>query len=62
MTELKTKQALLTALKKASKRGPTENEARKQRVSFVMSCIKNKSMTRERVAEVLDKNEGRVAS
>jgi hypothetical protein len=59
MTELKTKPFLLMALQKASLRGPTEEEARMQRVSFVMSCIKDSTMTRQRVEQVLNKQEGR---
>jgi hypothetical protein len=63
MTELKTKPDLLEALRRASTRAPTAEEIRKQRVSFIMGTLKdNSSVSRERVQEILDRQEGRKAS
>ncbi len=63
MTELKTQESLLNALRNALRHQPTHEELRKQRISFIMGCIGNSSnVTRSRVQEILDKQEGRKAS
>lgn len=60
MTNLKTKESTLRALQKASSRQPSEDELRKQRVSFIMGTLKSASaVTRAKVEEVLAKQEGR---
>ena len=62
MTELKTKASLLEALQKASTRNLTAEEIRQQRISFVMGTLKDSSaITRAKVQDVLDKQEGRKA-
>ena len=63
MTDLKTRESLLEALRNASQHAITEDELRKQRVSFIMGSISEGSgMTRARVEELLDKQEGRKVS
>lgn len=63
MTEPKTQASLLSALIRASRRGPTQDEARKQRVSFIISCIKDQTkITRAQIEHVLNVQEGRKAS
>jgi hypothetical protein len=60
MTELKTKQELLDALRKSATRVPTAEELEKQRVSFVMGSLGRKSTaTRSQVQEMLAKQEGK---
>lgn len=60
MTELRTSQTLLDALRKASERTPTEEELREQRVSFIMGTIRDDAhITRDRVKEVLEIQEGK---
>jgi len=59
MTHLKTSETLLRALRDASKYVPTADELQKQRVSFIMGSLKEESnVTRSRVQEVLDEQEG----
>lgn len=60
MTELKTSELLLAALKEASKRGLTAEELNKQRISFIMGSLKESStVTRSRIQEVLAEQEGK---
>lgn len=59
MTELKTKESLLAALRNASTREPTAEEIEKQRVSFILGSLKEKNtMSREKVVALLRKQEG----
>jgi len=59
MTELKTSESLLDALRKASSRKITSEELHAQRVSFIMGSVKAESgITREQVQQVLAKQEG----
>ena len=63
MTEIKTDESLLSALRKASTRSPTAEELRRQRISFVMGSLKADSdVTRARVEELLELQEGRKVS
>ncbi|MFO1185934.1 MAG: hypothetical protein U1E56_14290 [Bauldia sp.] len=60
MTDLKTKESLLTALRAAAERPPTGDELRKQRVSFILGSLKESSgVTRAKVEEVIAAQEGR---
>jgi hypothetical protein len=60
MTELKTKESLLSALRAATTRAPTADEINRQRVSFIIGTLKETSgVTRSKVQEVLDKQEGK---
>jgi hypothetical protein len=60
MTELKTNEALLKALRNSATRVPTAEELEKQRVSFVMGSLGRKSTaTRSQVQEMLAKQEGK---
>lgn len=59
MTDLKTRESLLAALRSASRREPTAEEIEKQRVSFILGSLKEKNtMSREKVVELLRKQEG----
>jgi hypothetical protein len=59
MTELKTKESTLTALKKAARQRLTQDEIQKQRVSFVMGSLDAKSsITREKVERLLSEQRG----
>jgi hypothetical protein len=59
MTDLKTSQTLLDALKEATGRPVSSEELHAQRVSFIMGSVKAKSgITREQVQQVLAKQEG----
>lgn len=61
MTHLETSPALLEAIRKASVTELTADEVRRQRVSFVMGTLKDQSsITRDRVEEVLAKQDGRL--
>jgi hypothetical protein len=63
MTELKTKDSLLRALKRASTRAPSAEEMEKQRVSFILGSIGvNSGVTRDQVWEILRKQEGKKAA
>ena len=63
MTELKTNPALLQALHAAAAKGVTEEEIRLQRVSFVMGSLKpDSNITRARVQDVLNKEQGKHAA
>lgn len=60
MTELKTNEDLLKALRNSATRVPTAEELEKQRVSFVMGSLGRKSTaTRSQVQEMLAKQEGK---
>jgi hypothetical protein len=60
MTELRTNEALLAALRDASPRSPTFDQLDKQRLSFVMGALPEENeMTREEVQEALERQEGR---
>lgn len=61
MTELKSKPSLLEALQKASRRDLTADEVRQQRISFIMGSVRSDDITRAKVQDVLDKQEGRKA-
>ena len=59
MTELRTRPELLRALKHASRHPLSANELKKQRVSFVMGGLSEKSgVTRSRVKAALEEQEG----
>ena len=59
MTDLKTSQSLLDALREASSRPVSPEELHAQRVSFIMGSVKADSgITREQVQQVLAKQEG----
>lgn len=59
MTELKTSQSLLDALRKASSQKVSSDELHAQRVSFIMGTVKGASgITRQQVQQVLAKQEG----
>lgn len=60
MTELKTRDDLLSALRQASTRELSARELHNQRVSFILGSLKEESgITRSRVEEVLAKQDGR---
>jgi hypothetical protein len=60
MTELRTNDALLTALKAATSRKPSFDQLDKQRLSFVMGALpENNGMTRVQVQSVIERQEGR---
>lgn len=60
MLELKTRDSLLQALRQAAQHPLTADEVRQQRVSFIMSTLKEgSSVTRARVEQILDAQEGR---
>jgi hypothetical protein len=60
MTDLKTNESLLEALKRSTTRVPTAEELEKQRVSFVMGSLGRKSTaTRSQVQDMLAKQEGK---
>jgi hypothetical protein len=62
MTDLKTSDSLLDALKRAAAYKPTAEELERQRVSFILGSLREEStVTRERVQEVLAQQEGRKA-
>jgi hypothetical protein len=60
MVELKTRESLLSALKRAATRPLTAEEVEKQRVSFIVGSLKESSgVTRARIREVLAQQEGK---
>ncbi len=62
MTELHTNQALLRALRASSAREMTADQLRKQRVSFIMGSVDDKSgITHAQVEKVLAAQEGRTS-
>ena len=59
MVDIHTKPSLLRALESAARRKPTVDEVKKQRVSFVMSAVKeNRELTKARIEEILAEQEG----
>jgi hypothetical protein len=63
MTETKTSEALLNALRNAAAHKPTAEELNRQRVSYIMGFLDSKSaVTRAEVEAVLAEHEGRKAS
>jgi hypothetical protein len=62
MTDLKTSESLLSALRRAATRTPSAEEIEQQRVSFIMGSLSERSsVTRARVQEVLAQQEGKKA-
>ncbi len=60
MTNLKTREKLLNALKDASKREITPEQLHNQRISFIMGSLDEDSrVTRAQVQQVLARQEGR---
>ena len=60
MSDLRTNDALLRALKIASEKQPTPEELFRQRVSYIMGIVKG-DITRARVEGVLAEQEGKKA-
>jgi hypothetical protein len=59
MTQIKTKESTLRALREAVRRPRTAEEMQKQRVSFVMGSLDAESpMTREKVEKLLAEQQG----
>lgn len=59
MIEMKTKPSLLRVLQEAAQRKPTADEIQRQRVSFIMSAVKESGgVTESRIREVLAEQEG----
>lgn len=59
MTNLKTKESTLRALEQAKRTPLTPDEIRRQRVSFIMGSLNTDSqVTRAKVQEILDQQEG----
>lgn len=57
---LKTDASLLQALRAAASRRLTSDEVERQRISFVRSSLKDmNSISRERIRDILDEQEGR---
>jgi hypothetical protein len=59
MISLKTKESTLRALAQASRRELTAEELQEQRVSYIMGSLKSRDVTREKVEQILAKQEGR---
>jgi len=60
MSELKTSESLLRALRRAAIGEPTAEELREQRISFIMASLARKSnVTRDRIIEVLKDQQGK---
>ncbi len=60
LTDIKTKPALLEALKLAASMQQTAEEIQKQRVSFIMGMLRDSStVTRAKVSQVLADQQGR---
>ncbi len=60
MTKIKTQPDLIRALKKAASLELSADDVHRQRVSFVMGTLKEKSdITRAKVEQVLAKQDGR---
>lgn len=60
MTNLRTDEGLLNALKRASSRTPSFDQLERQRLSFVMGALPDDNdMTREEVQSVIEQQEGR---
>lgn len=62
MTEIKTAEGLLQSLKSAASRESSAAELNEQRISFIMGSInEHTGVTREKVKEILNAQEGRKA-
>jgi hypothetical protein len=60
MSELKTDESLLQAVRLAAKRKLTREESHRQRVSYIIGVLGRKSgITREKIEQVLARQEGR---
>lgn len=60
MTDLRTDEGLLQALKSASSRTPSFEQLERQRLSFVMGALPDdNNMTRDEVQSVIEQQEGR---
>ena len=64
MTQIKTDSELLSTLEKAAKRTLSEDEIKRQRVSFIMGSVSvdedgENPITRDEINEILDHHEGR---
>ncbi|AUQ93878.1 hypothetical protein PhaeoP66_04653 (plasmid) [Phaeobacter inhibens] len=58
MVELHSDPALLSALRKAAALGVPAEQARKQKVSYILGAVSDKSnITKERIQEVLSESE-----
>jgi hypothetical protein len=58
MTNLRTKESTLQALEKASRRAPTPEEIKKQRISFIMGSLnKDSHVTKAQIQQMLAKQE-----
>lgn len=63
MGDVKTNAKFLEELRSSAGRAMTAEEIRRQRESFIMGSVSDKSsMTREQVRRILDEREGRKAS
>lgn len=59
MTNLRTKESTLQALVRATRRPPSPDEIRKQRISFIMGSLnKDSHVTRAKIQEILEQQEG----
>ena len=59
MTNLRTKESTLQALERASRKTPTSDELKRQRISFIIGSLdKNSQVTRAQIQEVLAEQEG----
>lgn len=59
MTELRTDPAVLSALRRVTRRNPSLEQIEQQRISFVMGVLpESNDMTREEVQGVLDRQRG----
>jgi len=63
VTELKTRESLLDALREAAKRPMSAEELHRQRVSFIMGSLSaDSTISRDEVEDILAKHEGRKVS
>ena len=63
MTDLKTSETLLEALRKSASNEMSADELNEQRVSFIMGSMRSNSpITRAQVQELLAQHEGKKAS
>ena len=59
MTNLKTDESLLEALRSAAQRRPSADEVQRQRVSFILSAVnQGEGVTKSRIQEVLSEQDG----
>jgi hypothetical protein len=60
MSDLRTDESLLAALRKATSRTPSHDQIERQRISFIMGALSDDSdMTREQIQDVLERQEGK---